>query len=247
MKFDARGTGLSYMPQNTYVENHVSVGSRRFGSIKGYGGRFRGNKNTKCQNCTAIAGQDYGFFADLGPRPGDGRPTVFFQDTISTLNNSTGFYLDGLYSMGINYAGVYGNRPDFYPSANPNFTNIRTSSPEFGACKIFVPATSPMKRAGSLRSDGSRNDIGANVLCRYQNGVLTNTKLWSSTGQFTCGAKITGVNDRAGKSCYDVNIRLNVNANGCILPAVPDCRQPTNPRLPSPPSGITILPAPINP
>src|SRR6266511_2262572 len=32
-------------------------------------------------------------------------------------------------------------------------------------------------------------------------------------------APVAGVNDQAGTSCIDVQKRLNVNANGCSLPA----------------------------
>jgi hypothetical protein len=72
-----------------------------------------------------------------------------------------------------------------------------------------------MKRAGKNGAD-----IGATILYRYENGTLTGQPLWEpSTGRFACGAIIPGVNDVAGKSCFDVHQRLNVNANGCTLPS----------------------------
>jgi hypothetical protein len=75
-----------------------------------------------------------------------------------------------------------------------------------------------MKRAGK---DG--RDIGANIVYRYEDGVLTGTPLWDrDTGAFPCGAVVPGVNDGA-RACSNLHTRLNVNTNGCRLP------------LPSPP------------
>ena len=63
-------------------------------------------------------------------------------------------------------------------------------------------------------------DIGANVLYRYQDGVLTNLPLWDpTTGKFPCGSVVTGMNDVPGSSCNDVHQRLNVNTNGCSFPS----------------------------
>jgi hypothetical protein len=72
-----------------------------------------------------------------------------------------------------------------------------------------------MKEAGKDRAD-----IGANVLYRYQDGVLTNIPLWDpSTGKFPCGRVIAGLNDIQESSCFDVHQRLNVNTNGCPFPS----------------------------
>jgi hypothetical protein len=83
-----------------------------------------------------------------------------------------------------------------------------------GQCLVYVPGGSPMKQRGKNGAD-----IGANVLYRYVNGALTNQPLWNpTTGAFPCGAIVPGVNDVAGKSCFDVHKRLNVGTNGCPLP-----------------------------
>ncbi len=66
-------------------------------------------------------------------------------------------------------------------------------------------------------------DIGANVLYRYGNGVLTTQPLWDLiTGAFPRGAIVRGVNDIPGSSLFDVHKRLNVNTNGCFLPYIPE-------------------------
>ena len=82
-----------------------------------------------------------------------------------------------------------------------------------GQCIAWVPAGSPMKGAGR---DGS--DIGANIVYRYENGVLTGTPLWDvHTGAFPCGAVVAEIND-GSPSCRNLHERLNVNTNGCALP-----------------------------
>jgi hypothetical protein len=74
---------------------------------------------------------------------------------------------------------------------------------------VYIPAGSNMKGAGK---DGA--DIGANILYRYENGILTCRPLWNPlTGAFPCGAVVPGVNDLAGSSCFDVHQRLNVKIN----------------------------------
>jgi hypothetical protein len=87
--------------------------------------------------------------------------------------------------------------------------------PQLGACRVFIPDASPMKRKGKGGAD-----IGANVLYRYEDGVLTTTPLWDpATGEFPHGAVLAGVNDVAGQNVFNVHRRLNVNANGCQLPS----------------------------
>ena len=63
-------------------------------------------------------------------------------------------------------------------------------------------------------------DIGANILYRYQDGVLTGVPLWDTgTGRFPCGVQVDGVNNIAGSSCFDVHTRLHVKeVPGCPFP-----------------------------
>jgi len=71
-----------------------------------------------------------------------------------------------------------------------------------------------MKGAGK---DGE--DIGASILYRYVDGVLTDEPLWDpETGAFPHGAIVPGINDVPGDSLFDLHQRLNVNTNGCTLP-----------------------------
>ena len=87
-----------------------------------------------------------------------------------------------------------------------------------------------MKGAGT-----NGEDIGANILYRYQDGILSDVPLWDpSTGEFPHGALVKGINDVAGQSLFDVHKRLNVNSNGCTFPVGygkgdPDGKSPAQP------------------
>jgi hypothetical protein len=118
-------------------------------------------------------------------------------------------------SWGIDVVNAYGNGVNFNPPADmPQVMNERTIDPRLGSCLVFIPDDSPMKRAGKGGAD-----IGANVLYRYHNGMLTPEPLWNpATGQFPCGALVDGVNNLPGESCFDVHVRLHVQAGGCDLP-----------------------------
>lgn len=82
-----------------------------------------------------------------------------------------------------------------------------------GRCLVYVPKGSNMEHAGA---DGG--DIGANIVYRYEDGVLTNEKLWGTSGSFPCGAVVPGVNDKPDASCADVNLRLRVGIPDCPAP-----------------------------
>ncbi|HET7178777.1 MAG TPA: right-handed parallel beta-helix repeat-containing protein, partial [Chryseosolibacter sp.] len=214
----SRGDGLLRMPQNTYFENQVVIGAKAIGAW------FRGNKNSVCQNCSVLNSKTHGFAADP-TGPGDGAPTVYIQNSLAYGNSRSGFLFVGQADFGVKNSNSFGNGSNYTPGSSSKYSNAMSRDPQLGSCKVFIPGSSPMKGAGT---DG--NDIGANVLCRYENGVLTQTQLWNwSTGQFPCGAIVAGVNDKPGESCFDVNKRLNVNANGCTLPANPICKQPAPP------------------
>jgi hypothetical protein len=60
-------------------------------------------------------------------------------------------------------------------------------------------------------------DIGANIVYRYQDGVLTGDKLWGADG-FPCGAVVAGVNDVPGAICRDLHERLNLGPGRCPFP-----------------------------
>nr|MBI4156194.1 DUF4082 domain-containing protein [Candidatus Woesearchaeota archaeon] len=221
----ARGTTIDSMPRDTLFKDFVSI------NHPSYGIYARSSKNTRCDSCTFIGNSvsGGGIGADKNGEPtysGDGSYS-FFGDNILTIGHTGGYGINivtnkGSWAYGLDYVNSFNNAIAFSPSGSDQYiTNEKNIDPQLGTCKVWVPDNSPMKRAGKdLNGDGIREDIGANILYRYENGVLTNKPLWDkTTGQFPCGAIIPGVNDIAGSSCFDVNKRLNVNTNGCSFPA----------------------------
>ena len=216
----ARGTGDLYMPHYTTLANDIAIAPSTAGMF------FRATKYTTCTNCTAVdvPYNQVGFLADGGGsgETGDGNYSVNFKNTLAVSANGNAqyglsvLYYTGNWTWSAAYAASHGNYWNFYPVLpNSHVTSATTVSPNLGSCKAWVPSTSPMKGAGSGGSD-----IGANVLYRYQGGVLTTQRLWDpTTGQFPHGALVQGMNDVSGVSAFDVQMRLNVNANGCTLPS----------------------------
>ncbi len=123
----------------------------------------------------------------------------------------------GRLDWSLDHVLAFGSRDDFSPRTDdPHVKNAAVSDPGFGACRLWCPDGAACKGAAS---DGG--DLGATVLYKYENGVLTKEPLWDpSTGAFLgAGAIVPGVNDVAGASLFDIANRLNVNRNGCAFPA----------------------------
>lgn len=181
----------------------------------GVGVYFRGTRNSRCENCSifAAAGKS-AFIADQeGGLTNTGLNSAYVLNSLMTGGGlGAGFYAQSAWGAEFNNASTMAT--PYYPD-DAHITSKNTSSPGMGTCRVWVPDSSPLKRAGKNGAD-----IGANILYRYQNGVLTNEPLWDrTTGKFPCGALVPGINDVAGSSCIDVHARLNVNANGCPFPA----------------------------
>ena len=141
-------------------------------------------------------------------------PNLTYRNNLSMNNTGSGFVFTSFVPAVLDFSNSFGNATN-YSSGTSGRTNSTSIDPQLGTCKVWIPATSPMKGAGAGGAD-----IGANVLYRYQDGVLTNQPLWDTiTGEFPHGAIVAGVNDIAGSSAFDVNKRLNVNTNGCSFPA----------------------------
>jgi hypothetical protein len=111
-------------------------------------------------------------------------------------------------------SGGYDQAADYVtnPVDPQRITNNVTLMPQLGTCLVYLPAQSPLKKAGA-----SGSDVGASVLYRYDRGMLsTTTLLWSATGTFPCGAPVEKVNDDPATGCLGLGqpTRLNVGTNG---------------------------------
>jgi hypothetical protein len=201
--------GLAGMPQDTYVKDCISVGANYYGVYA------RSNKNTEIYNFSAINNKFGGIAADKpSSAPGDGYPTFYSTDSLAYNNKTNGLYIVGHSDFRINYHDSIGHSTNYYPSASSyQFSNEMSVDPKLGACRCWIPDGSPMNGAGI------GGDIGANILYRYEKGSLTSIPLWNSDGSFPHGAVVSGINNVAGASAFDVHKRLNVNTNGCPFPA----------------------------
>lgn len=211
LSLDVRGSGPNYMPRDTVVENMVVINASDTGI------RSRGARNTRCDQCMVLT-STRGIAADTATgAPGDGVYSFFSNNSlVSGKGTGIGFFVTSpIRTWTVTSPNSTKNLRDYYPGSASNWVNEQMVDPILGACRLWIPAASPMKRAGI-----NGKDIGANILYRYQNGVLTAIPLWDrSTGQFPRGAIVSGVNNVAGQSLFDVHKRLNVNANGCSFPS----------------------------
>jgi hypothetical protein len=205
---------------NNIAENQVNIG---FGDIQeAREGLYGYGVGIVCTNCTMIGFASWAGGVTItkdSQQPINSKASFDCINCLSISNPGYGFYIDtGIISnWTLQFPAVYNNKTNFYPATNSRITNpVILASNELGSCKVFVPSS-----AKSLKGKGKNGaDIGANVLYRYENGVLTSQPLWNPiTGEFPGGAIISGVNDLAGSSRFDVHKRLNVNTNGCSFPA----------------------------
>jgi hypothetical protein len=175
-------------------------------------GESTGAVGTTISKLTAI-------FAATGVSIAVSPPNVGFPASSSTDDTLvTGYQAAGFSSMGENMwgfdhcAAAGAGGPPFLP-ADAHVTSPVTVDTKLGACLVSLPLGSPLRGAGAGGSD-----VGASVVDRYQDGLLTNEPLWNATtGAFPCGAVIPGVNDDPTQSCIGVNERLHVGAAGCPL------------------------------
>jgi len=200
-------------PQNFVARDNVNISNQ----TDGYGFTFRGGQNIQFDNNTNYSSALFGVGLDNGEAAlctYSGVASLTGKNNLM-LSSNVGFSTSqGTWSLQSSVA--FGNTTNYSPSSsNSLYSNAMTTNPSLGSCKVFIPTGSPMKGAGVGGAD-----IGANILYRYENGVLTNKPLWDLvTGEFPHGAIVAGVNDIAGSSLFDVHKRLNVNTNGCSFPA----------------------------
>ncbi|MEQ1679894.1 MAG: hypothetical protein ABL950_04740 [Nitrospira sp.] len=206
---NSRGSGLMMMPQDTRVENVVIYNHRSSSAI-----RNSDAKNTVIKNVTLVgAGSDRGITTDQRGY-GDGDYSTTMQNALVLNQANVGLTVKGVSTWSGSEINSYNNRYVISPTPPARWTQITTTNPALGACIAWIPAGSTMKGGGIGGAD-----IGANVLYRYENGVLTNVPLWNrTTGAFPHGALVPGLNNIAGQSLYDLHIRLNINRNGCSFP-----------------------------
>jgi hypothetical protein len=225
----SRNFGSGVLPAgNATVRNSV------FASSDFNGAYARGANSTLLENVTVIGSGGDGVAADedlTEPAACSSNPqgcSITARNLLSIENSGIGMRVDTAVVSPwlIEYSRIAGNSGGNFPTGETpgdSIGNIRNSSSaavtgigtDTNECLMWIPVGHALKEAGK-----SGADIGANILYRYDNGVLTNEPLWDvSTGQFPCGAVIAGINDSTTRSCSTVHTRLNVNTDGCSFPA----------------------------
>ena len=217
-----------------YVENYVGIaGSRTVNGVFS-----RSCTNLTIRNSSFFGGTGNGLVADniYDQRQGEGKcrpytigvckrqqdPSITVQNVL--VRDAEGGYIvqhaEQFAKRVFEYSVGWNNPKGTWRSGTETRDKATTPPPwvsstsDIGSCRVFIPAASSLKGKGK-----NGQDIGANVLYAYENGLLTSKPLWSpQSGKFPCGAIVPGVNDVSGQSCFDVHERLNVHTNGCSLP-----------------------------
>lgn len=173
-------------------------------------------KHSRCLNCS-ILGADprltVGIVTGrLGALPGVGEIEV--RDTLVTnIPNGPALAFFDQMNWSATHVNAFNVDAGVY-FETPGSADISFDNPNLGACTVYLPTASPMRGRGS---DGG--DIGANILFEYFDDGGLGAPLWNeNSGAFPCGATVSGVNDRADESCFDVHTRLNVGSASCPFP-----------------------------
>lgn len=129
--------------------------------------------------------------------------------------NGVAFWADGVTQWSFDHCAAQApatEAVDFSP--NDEHVLLPVTAPDDDACVAYLGRSSLLESAA-----GADGDVGANVVYRYQDGILTSTPLWDPrTGAFPCGAVVPGINDDPSQSCIGVHERFRVGAAGCALP-----------------------------
>lgn len=228
-RIDSRGTCCaSQMPKDNLFEHNVSVDATSTGFY------MRGAKNTQLVNNSAIStisgGTRRGFIADFpNPNVGDGVYSWYISNSLAVGHNSYGYLSQDQDDWTGTNVNSFNNSTPYAPASSASWVSKFTTNPGLGGCLVYRPDGSAAKT----------NNWGADVLYRYDEGVLTSTPLWDqTTKQFPHGAIITGVNNGAAfptSSPETIHTIFKVDAVDCALPAdyggvePPTGDSPTNP------------------
>lgn len=212
-------TDLNHSPQNITVRDVAIVD---------WGSSLNGIRVSDCVGCvldhihvlSAGPGTN-GISADDNPvAGGTATSNALVMTNILVAGMTTGvgrgFHITGFNTWSGDEVWSNGNNITFTPTPPANWTNTSTAAHGMGSCKLWAPVGAAVKGAGTGGSD-----IGATILYRYVNGVLTSIPLWDPmTGEFPHGAAdLDNTNRVAGDSLFDIHTRLNVNTGGCSFPS----------------------------
>ncbi len=176
-----------------------------------------GGQNNVFEHSTTINHSRNGFLMERNSVSLGMTSSAFIENSLAFGGGIDGFEIADQDSWGATFVNSFGHGNNYNAHDNVDdnlFSNFTEVDPQFGECRVYVPIASPMAGAGK---DGA--DIGANVIFRYEEGVVTSVPLWNeSDGSFPCGLVRSGIND-GPSDCSTVHQRLNVGTNQCPLPS----------------------------
>jgi hypothetical protein len=194
--------------ENTHYRDDVALDSA-------LGFHFTGGVNTTLESATVSNASTGGGLFDLGTaNVGVKTATIFGSDLLLDGGPGYGLQIVAQNDWGFDDVDGFQVVPVYQPMDQHVTLDRSGVDPLLQQCRVYLPPQSPLKKDGKNGAD-----IGANLIFRTVDGVLTVDKLWDqATGVFPCGVVIAGVNDVAGASCFDLNTRANIGANGCAIP-----------------------------
>lgn len=214
---------LNHTPQNITVKDVVLMD---WDPNSGNGIRVSDGVGIVVEGMTVLSNPavsnttQHGFTTDDAPSRGTtaAQNSITLRDSVVRGVKDRGTNITGFDTWSFSNIFSNSNGTNFSPaSSDPNYTNVATTDPAYGLCKgAWVPDGAPGKGAGT-----SGRDIGATILYRYVDGVLTTTPLWDQvTGAFPFGAADPdGINRVAGASLFDIHERMKINDGDCPFPA----------------------------
>lgn len=199
-------TDITSIPTGDLFRDNVAVNC-------GIGFGIYNGRSTIVDHCSAIncVTTSFWVYNETGPA---GTFSANVTNCLAVSATGNGFIEQGFLDWSFDHCNAWGVSPTYSPM-DSHVKNSLQINPQMGTNIVNIPATSPMKGAGL-----NGTDIGANLIYRYENGVLTGTPLWDTvTRAFPHGAIVPGMNDLAGESAFDVHTRLGIT--GGILPCPP--------------------------
>jgi hypothetical protein len=177
---------------------------------------IRAGVNTHIESGTVLDASQYGVTASKGTENVGLLSSTFTTNTLA-IGTGTGFdhRAEDVWQV------VSSNASGTAVAYDPDDANVIGSlevDPQLGGCRLYIPESSAMKRAGQGGAD-----IGANIIYRARDGALESERLWRPTGEFPCGPAIAGFTDDptgatiATEACGNVHLRLGFDGS-CPVP-----------------------------
>src|SRR5262245_72438 len=99
---------------------------------------------------------------------GDGNLSNYATNMLLVNQPAAAFVVQNGPQWGVDYLWMHQVGEASPPMSDPHYTHVTMRDPQLGGCIVYLPPGSPARGAGANGAD-----IGANIINRYQDGVLT--------------------------------------------------------------------------